>query len=359
MAREARPWFRKQIGWWCAYIGGREVRLARGVGKAAKTEASKRLKELLALRNANPSPESKGQTIASIIDLYLSFARKRLAPRTYEEREHYLQAFAEHCGFRAVAACRAYDLTAWLDSNSQWQSDWTISSIVAIVQRPFNWAVSQGLVEKNPFKGVRKTQGEPRRPITEDEFRALLRASAGKWRRMKPTPGARFRQVLLFLRYTGCRPGEAAKLRWADIDLDNAVIVLRKHKTAKTRKKKTPRIVPLHPIVLRLLIWLRRRAEHPELVFLTHRRTAWNRSNLSLRVQRARKKAGIAEDATLYGIRHSFGTRSILNGVDLKTLAELMGHTTTRMTEHYVHLAGQRSHLAAAMLRANAKRPGS
>jgi site-specific recombinase XerD len=60
----------------------------------------------------------------------------------------------------------------------------------------------------------------------------------------------------------------------------------------------------------------------------------------------------------LYGLRHAFGTRSILNGVDLKTLSELMGHTTTRTTEHYLHLAGQRSHLADAMLRANARRPG-
>jgi hypothetical protein len=56
----------------------------------------------------------------------------------------------------------------------------------------------------------------------------------------------------------------------------------------------------------------------------------------------------------LYGLRHAFGTRAVLRGVDVKTLAELMGHTTTRMTEHYLHLAGERSYLAAAMERINA-----
>ncbi len=246
-----------------------------------------------------------------------------------------------------------------MDANAQWKSDWTLSSVVSIVQRPFNWAVTQGLIDKNPFRGVKKTQGEPRRPITDEEFQSLLRASAGTWHRMKPTPGARFRQILIFLRYTGCRPGEAATLKWSDIDLDAAVIVLRKYKTVKQRRVKVPRVIPLHPVVLKLLISIRKRGEHPDLVFLTHRKTPWNRSNLSLRVQRARAKAGIPADATLYGIRHGFGTRSILNGVDLKTLSQLMGHTTTRMTEHYVHLAGQRAHLADAMRRANAKNPNS
>jgi len=214
-----------------------------------------------------------------------------------------------------------------------------------------------GLIDKNPFRGVQKRQGAPRRPLTDAEFPALLRASAGRTAGRKRTPGARFRQVLVFLRYTGCRPGEAAGLTWADVDLEQAVIVLRKHKTARTRKAKVPRILPLHPVVLKLLDGIRRRGEHPERVFLTHRLTPWNRSNLSLRVQRAREKAGIPADATLYGIRHGFGTRSILNGVDLKTLSQLMGHTTTRATEHYVHLAGQRAHLAAAMRRAAAKHP--
>jgi AraC-like DNA-binding protein len=58
-------------------------------------------------------------------------------------------------------------------------------------------------------------------------------------------------------------------------------------------------------------------------------------------MQRARERAKIPDEVKLYGLRHAFGTRAILNGVDIKTLAELLGHTTTRMSEHYIHLAGQ------------------
>jgi len=105
------------------------------------------------------------------------------------------------------------------------------------------------------------------------------------------------------------------------------------------------------------VLCLRRLKQLGERVFLTHCKTPWNRSNLSLRLRRARQAAGIPEDAKLYGLRHGFGTRAVLNGVDIKTLAELMGHTSTRMTEHYLHLSGQRAHLADAMLRANGKGP--
>src|SRR5262249_52491866 len=209
--------------------------------------------------------------------------------------------------------------------------------------------------------------------LTDEEFQALLRATSA-WpkrqrykkprpsdlkRRQRPSAGARFRQLLVLLRYTGARPGEASNLEWDDIDRDKAAIVLHEHKTSRTQRVKKPRVIPLHPVVLKLLIHIRRRGEPGPLVFLNHRKTAWNRSNLSLRVRRAREAAGIPDDAKLYGLRHGFGTRSILAGVDLKTLAELMGHTTTRMTEHYIHLAGQQAHLAAAMLRANGRRPGS
>jgi site-specific recombinase XerD len=77
-------------------------------------------------------------------------------------------------------------------------------------------------------------------------------------------------------------------------------------------------------------------------------------------MRRLRAIAGVPDDAKLYGTRHAFGVRSVLNGVDLKTLAELMGHTSTRTTEHYLyHLVGHRGHLADAMRQANGRRPAS
>ena len=371
MPRPARPWFYQQTGWWMAYVDGKKVKLAKG--KASRKQADAKLRALLHLRDLNPAPEADEPTVASVIELYLAHAARKLGERTRYERARYLQAFAEAHGWRKVSASLPFHLTSWVDANPQWASDWTVASVLNMIQRPFNWAVKQRLIPANPFRGVSHAPGQPRRPLTDEEFQALLRATSAwakrqrykkprpsdRKRRQRPSAGARFRQLLVFLRYTGARPGEASNLEWDDIDLDKAVIVLHEHKTSRTQRVKKPRVIPLHPVVLKLLIHIRRRGEPGPLVFLNHRKTAWNRSNLSLRVRRAREAAGIPDDAKLYGLRHGFGTRGVLAGVDLKTLAELMGHTTTRMTEHYVHLAGQQAHLAAAMLRANGRRPGS
>jgi integrase len=373
VARSAKPWFRAQIGWWCVYIDGHQVRLAKG--KKKKAEAIQKFKDLTLLREKNPAPASDDATVASIIDAYLSSAKKRYSERTYAERQRYLQQFAETHGWRKVndQDCLPFHLSSWLDDHPDWKSDWTLAQIVNIIQRPFNWAAKQRLIAANPFRGVTHQAGQPRRPLTDSEFQALLRATSvclkrrrnqkpypsDRKRRQRPSAGARFRQLLIFLRYAGARPGEASSLEWTDIDLDKAIIVLHEHKTSRTQRVKKPRIILLHPVVLKLLIQIRRRREPGNRVFLTHRKTPWNRSNLSLRVRRLRAIAFIPDDAKLYGLRHGFGTRSIHNGVDLKTLAELMGHSTTRMTEHYVHLAGQQAHLAAAMLQANGRRPGA
>lgn len=357
MPHQPRPWFRKQTDWWMVQLDGKQVKLAKG--RKCRPEAERRFHELMIQRDKNPAPESPDPTVASVIETYHDSARKRLAERSLYERRLILQRFAEAHGWRRVADCLPYHLSGWIDANPQWTSDWTVAQVVNVIQRVFNWAAQQRLTPANPFKGVTRRQGQPRRPMTDGEFRRLLRATAGRRTKRGPSPGARFREVLWFLRYTGCRPGELCHLRWSDLDLDAALIVLVEHKTSRTQKVPRPRIVPLHPAILRLLVRVQRRQDAGEHVFQTHLRTPWNRSNLSLRMQRARAAAGIADDVKLYGLRHGFGTRSILNGVDLMTLSALMGHASTRMTEHYVHVAGQREHLAAAMRRANDRRPGA
>src|SRR5262249_45637148 len=110
---------------------------------------------------------------------------------------------------------------------------------------------------------------------------------------------------------------------------------------------------PLHPVALRLLIFLKRLNQPGSHVFLTHRKTPWHRVSLAQRLKRSRRAAGVPEDAKLYGLRHAFGTRAVLRGVDIKTLAELLGHSSTKMSEHYIHLTGQRAHLAEAMAKVN------
>ena len=50
----------------------------------------------------------------------------------------------------------------------------------------------------------------------------------------------------------------------------------------------------------------------------------------------ARKKAGL-EDVRFHDLRHTFATRLVQAGVDLYTVAKLLGHKDIRMTQRYAH----------------------
>jgi integrase len=169
--------------------------------------------------------------------------------------------------------------------------------------------------------------------MTDEEFQILLRGS-----------DRAFRRFLIFLKFTGCRPGEAASMRWADVDFDQNAVVLKDHKTA--RKTGRPRIIPLVPIVTKLLLWMREQVRakgkgfDQGRVFVNGRGNALSRGWLSLKMQRLRKRLGLAKGVTLYGLRHRYGLMGIKNGVNLKLLSLCMGHVRTQMTEHYIAEAG-------------------
>jgi site-specific recombinase XerD len=86
-------------------------------------------------------------------------------------------------------------------------------------------------------------------------------------------------------------------------------------------------------------------------VFVNAKGKPWDRASLALRMVRLREKTGLPDECRLYGLRHRFATEAVRRGVDLKTVAELLGHTSTRMTEHYVHVAGDLGHLTDAAKR--------
>ncbi len=341
--RRRKPWYRNDRGGWYSEFDGRQEKLAPGP-KNAETEAlaQRRFHELMLERLSNPPVDGGDPTVASVIDASLVFAKSRDAESTFYERKLYLQKFADAYGGKLVRECRPYDLTKWVDDHPTWRSDATKSYAVRTVKRAFNWAVQQELIVRNPFASIRQSQGPRRRPITTEELKKLLDATG---------PASRLGEIIRFMALTGCRTCEMHHLRWEQIDFDRKKIVLLKHKTATTLRTFKPRTIHLVHEVIGLLTTIRRRNESDEFVFVKPKGKPWARNSVQQQLRRLRRHLGLADDVVLYGLRHRFGTESIKAGIDLKTASVLLGHSTTRMAEHYMHLAGEDQHLTAAMAR--------
>ena len=292
-----------------------------------------------------PPDPNELRTVAEIIALYLTHTKAQQHPRTYSDRARVLEAFSRDHGTLTVAECRPWHLRVWVDSNPLWRSDWTRKRVIGSVKTCFSWVIKQGFLaphQGNPFAQVSQRAGERGQPMKPEHFRLLLVSTS-------PV----FRRVLIFLRFTGARPGEMAAAKWPDVDWERSLVILRRHKTATTRKDRRPRVIVLHPVAKKLLDYLRRhrRAEQDH-IFVNARGRPWHRSSLALRMLRLRRKCGVPMEAKLHGCRHAFASNAVVRGVDIKALSHLLGHSQVRTTEIYVHAENDISYLQAALAKA-------
>lgn len=353
MARPNKIWFRKSTGWWVVTIDGTWFKLAKG--RDNKQTAQKKFNQLIFERDANPPVDGGDPTIASLIDQYLVIKRPLLGARTFDEKLRYLQHFADEHGLKKAREVKGFHLEAWVRSHPNWKSAETRADAIKQVKAAFNWSAKMGLIDRSPFAAVAAGGGRVRRrPATNQEVRDLIIAlaprialpeSARKSRR-------RLREIVVFCLLTGARPCEVRSLLWSNVSLEDSIVRMSEHKTSRTQRIPRPREIVLVPQVVRMLNKIKLRGDNDCFVFVSTKGHPWHRNSLSQALKRIRKIAGLKSDLVLYGLRHRFATQACLNDVSLPILAQMMGHTTTRMTERYINLAGATDHLRASAMRA-------
>lgn len=195
-------------------------------------------------RATRPEKDARDEiTVKEIVDLYLEHAAEDISPGTLKARKDTLALFVDELGEQRAAELGPLDFKVFLRRHTEWKSGWTKGRVSIDVKRLFNWALSMQLIRANPFRGIPTPKGESGRPMPDEHFRLIMRN----------TP-ASVRRFVLFLRLSGCRPSEASKLRWDHIDWQRSVAILPQHKTA--RATGAPRIIVIHPVLVKLLRWM-------------------------------------------------------------------------------------------------------
>lgn len=148
--------------------------------------------------------------------------------------------------------------------------------------------------------------------------------------------------------YAGLRIGEVCALRWDDIDFENRLIKVRstliriKGRDNKTYydigMAKTDSSVRDIPIFKGLLIPLIKMKNLSKSQYVISDKASFvNERTFEYRFHKILKNAGI-KDINYHVLRHSFATRCIECGVDIKSLSEFMGHSNVSITLNtYVH----------------------
>lgn len=140
--------------------------------------------------------------------------------------------------------------------------------------------------------------------------------------------------VLMLIYSAGLRINEAVTLKISDIDFDRKMILIQK---GKGRKDRTTLLSERFLEVLEKYLeeynpedWLfegQKRGEHLA-----------SRSVQNI-FSRALEKSGVKKDATVHTLRHSFATHLLEQGIDIRYIQELLGHSNPNTTMIYTHVS--------------------
>ena len=283
-------------------------------------------------------------------------------PRTLSDYEGYLTAFddwmeATHPDARAlrdVTPALAAEYAGHLTERGF--SAGSFNKHTSFLELLFRTLKEPGRLTANPWEGIRRKRvnSASRRELTIEELRAVCAAAEGETR-----------LLLAVGIYTGLRLGDAATLRWAEVDLVRRFIRRIPNKTA--RRKSVPITIPLHPSLYSMLADAAAgdRGEYvlPDTAALYLK----NSSALSKRLHDHFERCGIKTHAPgtggrgaglpravvevgYHSLRHSFVSMCRESGAALSVVESIVGHSSPAMTRHYTHTSELAATAAVAAL---------
>jgi len=187
----------------------------------------------------------------------------------------------------------------------------------------------------------------------------LLYEESGRLTRRKTPFYGNAAKVIIFIMYSGLRISEAIGLKWRYVSQDfssirveqssrkiidrddegNAIIDengKRKHKRIQkeTKSKSGVRTIPLPDRAIEILKYFDKIPHTPnDNVFLTSNNTIFNRRNLQRVLENMLRHSNcFCKEYTPHSLRHGYGSVLISNGVDIKIVSELLGHSDVAFT---------------------------
>lgn len=217
-------------------------------------------------------------------------------------------------------------LKEWQGILLKTRSTKTLDNTRIVLNTIFEDALSDGLIEKNPLKLVKKPRIlKPEiKPFSLEEIKLILENANG-W----------FKNFLTLAFFSGLRTGEMMALQWEDIDFENNIIFINKSMRdgilTQPKTATSIREIDMLPVVKAAILRQKELIGKNKNVFL-HNNRVINYSSTLLKTYWSpiRKKLGF--NNTLYQTRHSFASLMISRGEDVLWVSKMLGHSDTNIT---------------------------
>jgi len=139
------------------------------------------------------------------------------------------------------------------------------------------------------------------------------------------------RLIILMLYSAGLRVSELVNLKISDIDLKEKIGWVRKGKGGKDRIFKIS-----DTLIEELVVYLKNKENY---LYVFSKEKPLTTRNIQKIISHTKKKAQINKKVTPHTLRHSFATHLLENGVDIRIIQALLGHSSLNTTQVYTHIS--------------------
>lgn len=299
---------------------------------------------------------------------------------------NYIQPYLKECLLSEITHAQLQQIINAAQSNGL--SNGTIGKIKCFFTAVFSFALQEEYLEKNPALNLyipKKTKDKNFFEVTNHRI-----FSSDDIAKMKYTaelkdengmPKYKYGYIFLFMLNTGLRKGEMLALTWKDIDFEKNVVYI--YKTVVYGDKKgyeepniclsekgqikhlnkvnfyvqnepktesSIRVVYLLPAAVEFLKKYKRYFAKEEDMFILPGKKQNSNSPLSASYfgnafSQFKEAAGVQSKGTLHALRRTYATNLYNNNVNLKSISEIMGHSSTKVTEDiYVQIIDSESY---------------
>lgn len=332
-------------------LGGRRRKSIGTYRTRKEAEAAERKALEARDRGIDLSPQTV--TMLQLVQRYVERCRtKALATKTLERYEELAKCHISPVigGLTLARLKPAHVLNVYAKATAKGLSPKSVRHVHSLLHAVLDWSVEQNLCFRNVAdvakRDLPKAQRSPAKALTEEEARRLLEAA-------RSTPWHAF-FTLAFC--TGARRAELAALRWSNVDLERGTATISESvvrtKTGlefKGTKTGSIRVVPLNELAIAALRSHRAaqnkkrlrkggKYEVRDLVFADPFGQAWNPGSISNAFDRLARDAKLST-TRLHDVRHSAATWLLQSGIDVRTVAAVLGHSTPVTTLNtYAHV---------------------
>ncbi len=271
-------------------------------------------------------------TFAELVERY----RQRQEIYTKESTQYLstlvASRFLERWGDRPVSELTQIDLDDYVAERSHMVMATTVNNDLKILTTIIRTGLDEELIDRTPFK-IRKLKAPKKRDLkalTRQQVEKLLSCAREPWY-----------GVLLLSATTGLRLGEVLNLTWADVDLDDGRVDVRPKNGWKPKTHQCRSVYVNEKVVA----YLRRKwhndvlGEPHDYLFSPEPGRPYFRTSVTRPIRQVFERAGLYRKGVplTHLLRHTYATRLVNQGVNLRVVQQLLGHESIVTTELYLH----------------------